>query len=178
MSDVKPKRTARDSGRSKISPGDAVPSATAPAIAPAAPTAAQIVSAPPAAVAEPAPEVVSASAKPLADSGDDSWTLFADAQAVLARGFEKIAVEVTGMTGSGVAAAVDAAVALLGARTFSEAVEIHAGLARRGVDAMIEGSAKLSDIGVKAMSEASQPVLSRLGGGVERRGPRLIPGTR
>ena len=67
------------------------------------------------------------------------------------------------MTRSGIAAAADAAVALLGVRTFSEAVEINATLARRGVDAMIEGSAKLSEIGVKAMSDASRPVLSRLG---------------
>ena len=57
----------------------------------------------------------------------------------------------------------NAAVALLGVKTFSEAVEINATLARRGVDAMIEGSAKLSEIGVKAMSDASRPVLSRLG---------------
>ena len=49
--------------------------------------------------------------------------------------------------------------------TFSEAVEINAALARRGVDRMIEGSAKLSEIGVKAMSEASRPIVSRLGEG-------------
>ncbi len=164
MSDGKPKRTARDSGLSKISPDDAVPSAVVPATGPEAPTAAEVVSAPPAAVAEPAPEAVSASAKPLTDSADDSWTLFTEAQAVLGRGFEEIAVEVTGMTRSGLAAAADAAVALLGARTFSEAVEIHARVARRAVDAMIEGSAKLSEIGVTAISEAPRPILSRLGG--------------
>jgi len=164
MSEVKPKRTARESGLRQISPGEAVPAAAAPAIVPQAPTAAEVVSAPPEAVAEPAPEVAPASAEAQADSGDDPWTLFAEAQAALARGVEEIAVEVTGMTRSGIAAAADATIALLGARTFSEAVEIHAGLARRGVDAMIEGSARLSEIGVKAMSAASQPVLSRLGG--------------
>ena len=63
------------------------------------------------------------------------------------------------MTRSGIAAASDAAIALFGARTFSEAVEINARLARRGVDAMIEGSAKLSDIGVTAVSEASRPII-------------------
>jgi hypothetical protein len=169
MSDMKPKRAAREPGRSEISPGEAVrseavPTATAPAIVPQAPTAAAVVSAQPAAVAEPAPEIVSASAAPPADSVEDPWTAFADAQAVLTRGFEEIVVEVTGMSRSGIAAAAHAAVALIGARTFSEAVEIHAALARRGVDAMIEGSAKLSEIGVKAVSEASRPILSRLGG--------------
>jgi hypothetical protein len=117
----------------------------------------------PAAVAQPAPEIVSSVAEPLGDSVDDPWTAFAEAQAVLARGFEEIAVEVTGMTQSGMAAAADAGLALLGVRTFSEAVEINALLARRGVDALIEGSAKLSEIGVKAVSEASRPILSQLG---------------
>ena len=76
---------------------------------------------------------------------------------------EGIAVEVTVLTRSGMAAAADAGLALLGVRTISEAVEINASLARRGVDAMIEGSARLSEIGVKAVSEASRPILSRLG---------------
>jgi hypothetical protein len=48
--------------------------------------------------------------------------------------------------------------------SFSQAVEINAALARRGVDAMIEGSAKLSEIGVKAVEDASRPILSQLGG--------------
>jgi hypothetical protein len=162
MNDVTPKRTARQSERGKISPDEALPTAAAPTIVPQAPTVAEVVVPRPVAVAEPAPQVVSAPAKPPADSVDQSWTRFVEAQAVLARGFEEIAVELTGMTRSSIASVMDAAVALVGARTFSEAVDIHAGLARRGVDAMIEGSARLSEIGVKAISESGRPVLSRL----------------
>jgi hypothetical protein len=179
MSDVKPKRTAREPGRSDISPGEPAPARTTPvitaamvpgAIDPEAPTAPKVVSAVPEAAAQLAAEIAPATADPLADSPDNSWsagdpwTAFAEAQAALTRGFEAIAVEITGMTGSGIAAASDAAIALFGARSFSEAVEINAGLARRGVDAVIEGSAKLSDIGVKAVGEASRPMLARLGG--------------
>ena len=87
------------------------------------------------------------------------------AQTALARGFEEIAAEMTGIARSGVAASTDAALALLGARTFAEAVEINASLARRRFDAMVEGSARLSDIGVKAITEASRPFLPRLGAG-------------
>jgi hypothetical protein len=117
--------------------------------------------------------MVSPTADPLADSpgspddswsADHPWTAFGEAQGALARGFEAIAVEIAGMTRSGVAAASDAAIALLGARNFSEAVDINAGLARRGVDAVIEGSAKLSDIGVKAADEASRPMLAAWAG--------------
>ena len=69
----------------------------------------------------------------------------------------------TGISRSGMAATADAAVALLGARTFAEAIEINAGLARRRVDAMLEGSARLSEIGATAITDASRPFLSRFG---------------
>jgi hypothetical protein len=185
MSDVKPKRTAREPGRSDISPGEPLPAQAAPivpaakapgAIVPQAPTAPEAVAAAPEAVAQLAAEIVPVTVAPPADSPDeprsparssspdDPWAAVAEAQAALARGFEAIAFEMTGMTQSGVASASDAAIALFGARNFSEAVEINAGLARRGLDAMIAGSARLSDIGVKAVSEASRPLLSRLGG--------------
>jgi len=178
MSDVKPKRPVRAPSQSEKSPSDSLPieaaapvtreEPSAPQVDPAPPKAVEepppeVVLAPPVAIAQPALEIVSAVAAPLSDSAEDAWTAFVEAQAVLARGFEEVAIEVTGMTRSGIAAAADAAVALLGVKTFSEAVEINATLARRGVDAMIEGSAKLSEIGVKAMSDASRPVLSRLG---------------
>jgi phasin family protein len=70
----------------------------------------------------------------------------------------------TGMTRSGMAATADAAVALLSARTLAEAIEINASLARRGVDSMLEGSAKLSEIGTRAAADASRPILSRVSG--------------
>src|SRR5579862_3131504 len=155
MRDVKPKRPARASKESERSPGAVLPIEVAPTIIPedipapevvAAPPAAvaeaipEILSAEPAAIAEPVPEIVAAVVEPQADSGEDAWTAFAEAQAVFARGFEEIAVEVSGMTRSGFAAAADATVAL------------------------IVGSAKLSEIGAKAVEDASRPILSQLAG--------------
>jgi Phasin protein len=178
MTDVKPARPARPSSQREVSASAPVAFQNAATVIPEDVPAPEVVSAPPAASAEPLPEVVAVqpaavvqpaleivpgAPDPLADSVDDAWTTFVEAQAVLVRGFEEIAVEVTGMTRSGIAAAADAGLALLGVRTFSEAVEINASLASRGVDAMIDGAAKLSEIGVKAMSEASRPILSRLG---------------
>ena len=101
--------------------------------------------------------------KPPEAAAETAWTAFAEAQCALARGFEKAAVEVTGISRSGMAATADAAVALLGARTFAEAIEINAGLARRRVDAMLEGSARLSEIGATAITDAYRPFLSRFG---------------
>jgi hypothetical protein len=134
-----------------------------PPIVPEATAAAEVVSTVREAIEQIAPRTLAASRDPLTDSADDPWAAVAEAQAALARGCAAAAVEMTGMTGSGIAAAGDAAIALFGARTLSEAIEINAGLARHGVDAMIEASARLSDIGVTAVSEASQPMLSRLG---------------
>ena len=98
-------------------------------------------------------------------AADDAWAMLSEVQAALARGFTEFTLGMTGMTHSSVAVAADAAVALLGARTFAEAVEINATLARRGADAVIEGSAKLSEIGVAAMTETARPLLSRFGAG-------------
>ena len=165
MSDAKPKRTGRESGResgrSDIAPGEAAPPETTPIIVPeAVPDA---LAAAPAIVAEPAPQEAAAAVEPMPAAMDDAWTAFAEMQAALARSFEEIAVEMTGMTQSGIAATADAATAMLGARTFAEAVEINAGLVRRRADAMIEGSTRLSEIGVKAVTQISRPFLSRFG---------------
>jgi hypothetical protein len=110
----------------------------------------------------PASEGVPSDKSPEAEAGDP-WSALTEAQSALARGFEKAAVEMTGISRSGMAATADAAVALLAARTFAEALEINAGLARRGVDAMLEGSARLSEIGAQAVADASRPLFARFG---------------
>jgi hypothetical protein len=170
MSDPKPKRAAREPAPSETPAAEALAEAAgitdrnaAPqpepvstiALATAAPVGpphpAETVSAPPA--RDDVPEAVAA----------DGWAALAEAQTALARGFEEAAVAMAGISRSGMAATTDAAVALLGARTVAEAVEINAGLARRGLDAMLEGSAKLSEIGASALADASRPLLTRFG---------------
>src|SRR5207244_210322 len=95
----------------------------------------------------------------------DSWAVLADAQAALARGVEAFAVEATALSRAGTVAASDAALALLGARTMAEAIEINATLAQREFDTLIAGSARLSEIGVAAWREAARPFLAGLGAG-------------
>jgi hypothetical protein len=173
MSDVKPKRVPREPVRDEVSRGEPAPADTGPAAprtadfpptVPETPAAAEAVSKVREAIGQIAPRTLAASRNPLTDSAEDLWAAVAEAQAALARGCTAAAVEMTGMTESGIAAASDAAIALFGARTLSEAIEINAGLARRGVDAMIEASARLSAIGVKVFSDASRPILSQFRG--------------
>ena len=124
-----------------------------------------------AAITEPPPEIAAAMTEPVpppalaaaSTAVDDSWMAVADAQSALARGLEEFAVEVTGLTRNSMVAGTDAALALLTARTFAEIVEINAGLARRGVDAAVSGSVRLSEIGLKTMTDAAKPLLGRFG---------------
>jgi hypothetical protein len=164
MSDVKPKRVPRETAAIEPSPvemaGEAVTGEPVPTVVPEAASIPEPPAAIAAAMTEPVPPPAIAAA---AAATDDSWMAVADAQSALARGFEEFAVEMTGLARTGMVAGTDAALALLGARTLAEAVEINAGLARRGVDAMIAGSVRLSDIGLKTMTEASKPLLTRIG---------------
>jgi hypothetical protein len=162
MSDARPRRAARDSGRSEPVAAEEPAASDAAADAPplvAANLTAETVTAAAVAVSPPEP------AAPVIrgpEAAGDAWTALTEAQAAVARACEEIAVELGGITRSGIAAGSDAALALLGARTLAEAVEINAVLVRRGFDAIVEGSARLSEIGVKAVAEASQPLLTRL----------------
>jgi hypothetical protein len=171
MSEIKSKRAAREAVQNEAVLAEAVAAATAPVIERNVVAEPEPVSTIAVAQAVPLGSACSVPADPESPPSDEKpeavaenpWTALAEAQSALARGFEKAAIEVTGISRSGMAATADAAVALLGARTYAEAIEINAGLARRGVDAMIEGSARLSEIGAQSITDASRPFLSRFG---------------
>ena len=166
MSNAKPRRAARETARgngirSAAKPAEAAE--TIPALAAETATAAvALETAAAETIAETAAKAAEASAQPTA-SADDAWAAWAESQSALARGFEALATELTGMTHSGITATTEAAKAMIDAKTFVEAVEINANLARRSFDAVIEGTAKISEISVRAATEASRPVLNRLG---------------
>lgn len=169
MSEIKPKRAVREPVRSEAIAEEAIAAATASIIErnmtpePEPVSTIALAQAAPVGPACPVPSAPERSPpdKPPEVAAETAWTAFAEAQCALARGFEKAAVEVTGISRSGMAATADAAVALLGARTFAEAIEINAGLARRRVDAVLETSARLSEIGATAITDAYRPFLSR-----------------
>lgn len=177
MSDIKSKRPARDAARIELAapaalpvipPKEATGASIEPAIGPAiaTDTAPAALATATASTVETAAEAV-AKVEPAVErqekAAEDALAAFAEAQTALARGAEQIAVELAGLTRFGFAATADAAIALLGAKTFAEAVEINAGLARRGFDTMLEGSAKVSEIAVKSVADASRPLLSGFG---------------
>lgn len=180
MSDAKPRRGGREAARGDVAAGEGVPPEAAPmTVAPEAPDVAakalpDAITAPlphprpteaAGQVAAPAVRAAEESVKKGGPPLDNPWATLAEMQAALARGCEEIAAEMTAITRSDIAAATDAATAMLDARTFAEAIEIGAGLIRRRADAMIEGSARLSEIGVQAATAASRSILTRVTAG-------------
>jgi len=157
MSDIRVKRAARESAQNEVA---SPPAETAPAAQPVA-----ALPAPPAApvLAKSAPTAGTAPSDDMFAYGQQSWAALAEAQAAAARGFEALVGEMTNFTRSEMAAAANTATAMLGVKTFAEAVEVNLGFARRSFDALIGSAAKLSEIGAKAAAETSRPILSRLG---------------
>jgi len=85
------------------------------------------------------------------------------ANAAWADGFEAIASETVGCARQTLAVAGTATMELLAARTLDRVVEIHTGLAKTALEALIERTARLSELGVALANGTWAP----LGGCVE-----------
>jgi len=95
----------------------------------------------------------------------DAFAALAQSQAALTRGLEALSAEMTGLALSGIDTAARAATKMLGVKTLSDAIDVNAGLACSSLDALVGGSAKLSELGVKLATETSQPFLAQFGKG-------------
>ena len=97
------------------------------------------------------------------DFGREVFAALVQSQTAAARGLEALSVEVTGLAISGIDAATRTATDMLGVKTLSDAIEVNAGFTRSSFEALVGGSAKLSELGMKLATEASQPILTQLG---------------
>jgi hypothetical protein len=174
MSDGKPRRGSRESVPGKVISAFPLTAQIVPL--PAPPPAAEVIeqatqAVMPAAIAPiaptpapapmPAPAPIAALPPPAAAMPADPWHAMIEAQTVLGRGYEQALAELTGTANTGMAVSRDAAVAMLGAKSVLDAVAIGNDLMRKSFDAMFDGAAKLSEIGVKTFGDASRPLLSR-----------------
>ena len=99
----------------------------------------------------------------LAHFSRDAFAALAQSQAALARGLEALSVEMAGLALSGIDTAARTATKMLGIKTLSDAIEVNAGFTCSSLDALVGGSAKLSELGVKLAAETSQPILTQFG---------------
>lgn len=83
-------------------------------------------------------------------------------QAAIASDMTAIALEIGGLARSNLTAAGDSVTALLGSRNLADTVEIQLGFARRSLDAVVDGSTKLTKIGLRLANDATKPMLQPL----------------
>jgi hypothetical protein len=124
--------------------------------------AAAVAMAPPSAEA-PAVVAKGSSSEDLADIGREAFAALVQSQKAVARGLEALTAEMTGLAISGIDVAARTATDMLGVKTLSDAMEVNVGFTRSSFDTLLGGSAKLSELGVKLATEASQPILTQLG---------------
>jgi Phasin protein len=103
---------------------------------------------------------------PLPVTGPERDTLapWIQMQAALARGLEAMSEEMAGLALKSMDATASAATKLLAVKTLSDAVAVNAGFTCSNFNALLGGSARLSELGVRLAAETSQPLLSQFGG--------------
>jgi phasin family protein len=154
--DTKGKRANRPPAAIQAATGDSVAAAAPPSVNEAP------LPAPVLAIADATAKKAAPAAK---DFGEEALAALSEAQGAVARGLEAITVEMTGLARAGIAAATEAATAMLSAKTLPDAIEINAGFARRSLDTLLGSSAALSEIGVRLATESTRPILERFGEG-------------
>lgn len=96
-----------------------------------------------------------------AELGRENLAALWRANAALSQAFEAVNHEAIDYIRSSFATAATTATALLGARTFDDVFQLNAELAKANMVGLIEGTAKLSEIGAKFATEALVPLRGR-----------------
>ena len=92
----------------------------------------------------------------------DAGAALAQSQAALARGIEALSAEMAGLALTGINVLARTATNLLAVKTLSDAIEVNAGFTCSSLEALVGGSAKLSELGMKLATETSQPLFGQL----------------
>jgi hypothetical protein len=95
--------------------------------------------------------------------GHEALAAFTDSQAAVVRGLSALSDEMAGLTRSGIDLAARTATEMLGVRTVADVFRVNVMFARNSFDGLIDGSAKLSGLGVRLAAESSRPILTQLG---------------
>jgi len=108
---------------------------------------------------------MSSSSTNLADFNREAFAALVESQAAVARGLEELSAEMARLARSGIDAAARTATDMLAVKTLSDAIEVNAGFTRTSLEALVGGSAKVSELGARLAAEAFQPILTQLGKG-------------
>ena len=112
-----------------------------------------------AALPVPSPRPEKAGASKLIDTYQAALASIGKSQTAIASDVTALALEMSGLASSNLTAAGDSVTALLRARSFADAVEIQLSFARRSLEAIVDGSTRLGEIGLRLTNNASKPML-------------------
>jgi hypothetical protein len=93
----------------------------------------------------------------------EALAALAESQAAIARSLAALSDTVGGLARSGIDIAARTATDTLAVKTLSDAYRVNARFARSSFDSWLDGSARLSALGVELAAEASRPILTQLG---------------
>jgi hypothetical protein len=93
----------------------------------------------------------------------EAFAALAESQAALARTLAAISDAMAGITRSSIDIASRTATDTLAVKTLSDAYRVNAQFACRSFDSWLDGSAKLSGLGIELAAEASRPILKQFG---------------
>lgn len=82
-----------------------------------------------------------------------------ESQAAIAADVTAVALEMNGLARANLTAAGDGIAALLRARSLVDVVEAQLGFARRSLDALAGGSARIGELGLRLTSDAAAPIV-------------------
>jgi len=113
----------------------------------------------------PPPEPVADDAAPdeIARLRRDALAAVTESQAALAHCLAAISEAMAGLGRAGIGIAAGTATDMLGVKTLSDACEVGVRFARKSCDSLLDGSAKLSGLGMTLAVEMSRPMLTQLG---------------
>lgn len=107
--------------------------------------------------APPAPRP--ADAEKVFDAYKSALASIGETQTAIASDIMTMALEMTGLARSNLTATGDSLAALLAARNLVDVVEIQIGFARRSLGAVVDGSTRLGELGLRLANTATKPVL-------------------
>jgi Phasin protein len=102
-------------------------------------------------------------ALPGPDTGPDFFDIIAESRAALARGVESVSEEVASLARHSIDTTAHSAIQMLGVKTWADAIAVNTSFARTSFDYWLEGTAKVSELGVKLAVESSKPFVTKFG---------------
>jgi hypothetical protein len=100
---------------------------------------------------------------PAAGIGDDIADSIAQSRAALTRGFESISDELASFARHSIDSTARAAIQMLAAKTWADAVAVNTGYARTSFDSWLDSTARVSELGVRLAAASSKPFMAKIG---------------